>query len=92
MKLFSIHSYIFPSQTECKVFDACAEGWVKDLSNPNVSHSYVCEVLVKALVGAIRGHVFPQLHIHAVKLTQVPKVKHKKIGVYPSNIECAVES
>jgi len=53
---------------------------MKDLRNPNISNASVCEKLVRAMVAASRGYVYPDLHIHAVKLAQVPNMKHKKIG------------
>ncbi|XP_064080769.1 AP-4 complex subunit epsilon-1-like [Macrobrachium nipponense] len=54
--------------------------WVKVLSSPGISSAVVADLLCRALIASVRGYDLPNLHIHAIKLTQCPIVLHKKIG------------
>lgn len=52
--------------------------WVKVLSSPGISSAVVADLLCRALIASVRGYDLPNLHIHAIKLTQCPIVLHKK--------------
>ncbi|XP_047741006.1 AP-4 complex subunit epsilon-1-like [Hyalella azteca] len=67
-------------EDERQVLDVSAEQWLSELSAPSCSAATMSAVLQRALVGASRGHIYPQLHIHGLKLTQAPGVMHKKMG------------
>ncbi|KAF2366992.1 Clathrin/coatomer adaptor adaptin-like N-terminal [Trinorchestia longiramus] len=78
-------------EDERQFLESCAEQWLCELNKPAFSAGSISAVMQRALVAACRGYIYPQLHIHAVKLTQALKVPHKKIGYLYLSV-CAEQS